>query len=173
MPHGIRQPDLSPGNAGYHRRFITPGKVLADSGANALDRFNRSFEYDGLGDAYARFILTEVLPQVEQLKTTDGRAIHLSKTGTIVLLAVQAVVLFARLLQHGSAPKHFQEYLARSGLILACVERTAIQYLSGNTNQNLSVFFLQDGSNDLNIYAGDWWKANETMERALTFRDTK
>ena len=29
--------------------------------------------------------------------------------------------------------------------------------------------FLQDGSNDLNIYAGDWWKANETMERALTF----
>ena len=29
--------------------------------------------------------------------------------------------------------------------------------------------FLQDGSNDLNIYGGDWWKANETMERALTF----
>jgi sugar lactone lactonase YvrE len=29
--------------------------------------------------------------------------------------------------------------------------------------------FLQDGNNDLNIYAGDWWKANESMERALTF----
>jgi sugar lactone lactonase YvrE len=29
--------------------------------------------------------------------------------------------------------------------------------------------FLQDGSNDLNIYGGDWWKANETIERALTF----
>jgi gluconolactonase len=29
--------------------------------------------------------------------------------------------------------------------------------------------FLQDGSDDLNIYAGDWWKANESMERALTF----
>src|SRR5258708_2886263 len=37
--------------------FITPGRVMADSGANALNRFNRSFEYDGLGDAYARFIL--------------------------------------------------------------------------------------------------------------------
>ena len=36
-------------------------------------------------------------------------------------------------------------------------------------SQNLSAFFLQDGTNDLNIYAGDWWKANETMERALTF----
>ena len=28
---------------------------------------------------------------------------------------------------------------------------------------------MQDGSNDLNIYAGDWWMENQTMERALTF----
>src|SRR5882672_8032311 len=30
--------------------FVTWGKVVADAGSNALDRFNRSFEYDGLGD---------------------------------------------------------------------------------------------------------------------------
>ena len=29
--------------------------------------------------------------------------------------------------------------------------------------------FLQDGSNDLNIYGGDWWMANQEMERSLTF----
>jgi len=29
--------------------------------------------------------------------------------------------------------------------------------------------FLQDGANDNNIYAGDWWMANQTMERALSF----
>jgi sugar lactone lactonase YvrE len=29
--------------------------------------------------------------------------------------------------------------------------------------------FLQDGSGDLNIYGGDWWMANQTMERALVF----
>jgi enterochelin esterase-like enzyme len=28
--------------------FVTPGRVLADSTDNALHRFNRSFEYDGL-----------------------------------------------------------------------------------------------------------------------------
>src|SRR4026209_2793828 len=33
--------------------FVSPGRVLADSGSNALHRVNRSFEYDGLGDAYA------------------------------------------------------------------------------------------------------------------------
>src|ERR1041385_1544051 len=42
--------------------FVTPGRVLADSGSNTLNRFNRSFEYDGLGDAYAKFILTEIFP---------------------------------------------------------------------------------------------------------------
>jgi gluconolactonase len=29
--------------------------------------------------------------------------------------------------------------------------------------------FLQDGSNDQNIYGGDWWMANQELERALTF----
>jgi hypothetical protein len=29
--------------------------------------------------------------------------------------------------------------------------------------------FLQDGSNDLNIYAGDWFVANQAMESALKF----
>ena len=29
--------------------------------------------------------------------------------------------------------------------------------------------FLQDGCNDQNIYGGDWWMANQEMERALTF----
>ena len=59
--------------------FITPGRVMADTGTNAQNRFNRSFEYDGLGDAYARFILNEILPDVETKKTSDGRAIRLSK----------------------------------------------------------------------------------------------
>ena len=61
--------------------FVTPGKVLAANGEIALDRFNRSFEYDGLGDAYARFLLDELLPEVETKKTADGRAIRLSHEG--------------------------------------------------------------------------------------------
>ncbi len=50
--------------------FVTPGRVKATSKA-ALDRFNRSVEYDGLGPDYVRFLLDELLPEVE--KQTDGR----------------------------------------------------------------------------------------------------
>src|SRR5215218_10966988 len=53
--------------------FVTPGNVLADSNNIAISRINRSFEYDGLGDAYARFILNEIFPAVEKKKTKDGR----------------------------------------------------------------------------------------------------
>ena len=56
--------------------FIMHGRVKA-ADTNALDRFNRSYEYDGLGDSYARFVLEELLPDVETRKTADGRAIHL------------------------------------------------------------------------------------------------
>ena len=60
------------GDAGDDRRVrhARPGQGAPTEGA--LDRFNRSYEYDGLGDAYARFLLDELLPEVET-KTTQRR----------------------------------------------------------------------------------------------------
>ena len=60
--------------------FVMHGRVKATSD-QTLDRFNRSYEYDGLGDNYARFLIDELLPVVETKKTADGRAIRLSKNG--------------------------------------------------------------------------------------------
>lgn len=45
--------------------FVMHGRVKSLS-ANALDRFNRSYEYDGLGDNYVRFLLEELLPEVSK-----------------------------------------------------------------------------------------------------------
>ena len=60
--------------------FVMHGRVKAPSD-KALDRFNRSYEYDGLGDDYARFLLDELLPEVETKTTADGRPIRLSQDG--------------------------------------------------------------------------------------------
>src|SRR5580692_6515295 len=43
--------------------FINPGVVPA-ADSHSLPRYNRSFEYDGLGDRYAHFLLEEILPEV-------------------------------------------------------------------------------------------------------------
>jgi sugar lactone lactonase YvrE/enterochelin esterase-like enzyme len=149
--------------------FVTPGKVLADSGANALDRFNRSFEYDGLGDAYARFILTEILPEVEKLKTSDGRAIHLSQNGNDRAIGGSssgAVCAFTAAWEH---PEAFSRVFSAIGTYVGLRGAERYPTLIRKYEPKPIRIFLQDGTKDLNIYAGDWWKANETMERALTF----
>ena len=61
--------------------FVAPGVLKSAQPAAALDRFNRSFEYDGLGDAYARFVLEELLPFVESKQAFDGRPLRLSRRG--------------------------------------------------------------------------------------------
>ena len=45
------------------RIFVMHGRVRAPS-ADALDRMNRSYEYDSVSGDYARFLLDELLPHV-------------------------------------------------------------------------------------------------------------
>ena len=149
--------------------FITPGKVLADSGSGALDRYNRSFEYDGLGDAYCRFILTEILPEVEKEKTSDGREIHLSKSGNDRAIGGSssgAICAFTAAWEH---PEEFSRVFSAIGTYVGLRGGDRYYTLIRKYEPKPIRIFLQDGSNDLNIYAGDWWKANETMERSLVF----
>jgi len=149
--------------------FITPGKVLADSGSGALDRYNRSFEYDGLGDAYCRFILTEILPEVEKEKTSDGREIHLSKSGNDRAIGGSssgAICAFTAAWEH---PEEFSRVFSAIGTYVGLRGGDRYSTLIRKYEPKPIRIFLQDGSNDLNIYAGDWWKANETMERSLVF----
>src|SRR5881409_2565287 len=61
--------------------FVMHGRVKAADANAALDRFNRSYEYDGLGDNYARFLLEELLPEVESKTASDGRPIRVSHNG--------------------------------------------------------------------------------------------
>jgi len=149
--------------------FVTPGKVLADNGSVALGRYNRSFEYDGLGDAYARFIVREILPEVEKLKTSDGRAIHLSKNGNdraIGGASSGAIAAFTAAWEH---PEEFSRVFSAIGTYVALRGGERYPFLIRKYEPKPIRIFLQDGNNDLNIYAGDWWKANESMERALSF----
>lgn len=149
--------------------FVRPGVVVADSGSNAQNRFNRSFEYDGLGDAYARFILSEILPEVEKKKTSDGRAINLSKNGNDRAIGGSssgAIAAFTAAWEH---PEEFSRVFSAIGTYTGLRGGDRYPILIRKYEPKPFRIFLQDGSNDLNIYAGDWWKANESMERALIF----
>ena len=149
--------------------FITPGRVMADSNSNALNRFNRSFEYDGLGDAYARFILTEILPDVEKQKTSDGRAIRLSKNGNDRAIGGASSGAICAFTAAWEKPDEFSRVFSAIGTYTGLRGGDRYPILVRKYEPKPIRVFLQDGANDLNIYAGDWWKANEMMERSLTF----
>ena len=149
--------------------FITPGQVKASNEETALDRYNRSFEYDGLGDAYARFVLEEILPEVEKRKTTDGRAILLSKSGNDRAIGGSSSGAVCAFTAAWERPDAFSRVFSAIGTYVNLRGADRYPSLIRKYEPKPIRIFLQDGSNDLNIYAGDWWKANEMMARALTF----
>lgn len=148
--------------------FVMHGRVKA-SNANALDRFNRSYEYDGLGDNYARFLLEELLPEVEKKKTSDGRAIRLSKNGNDRAIGGSSSGAVCAFTAAWERPDAFSRVFSAIGTYVGLRGADRYPTLIRKTEPKPIRIFLQDGSNDLNIYAGDWWKANEMMERALVF----
>lgn len=149
--------------------FVTPGRVRAANPDKALDRFNRSFEYDGLGDAYARFILNELLPEVEKQKTSDGRAIRLSTSGNDRAIGGSSSGAVCAFTAAWERPDAFSRVFSAIGTYVGLRGGDRYSTLVRKTEPKPIRVFLQDGASDLNIYAGDWWKANEAMERALTF----
>jgi len=149
--------------------FVMPGRVPASDSDIANDRFNRSFEYDGLGDAYARFILEEILPEVEKKKSGDGRMIHLSKNGNDRAIGGSSSGAVCAFTAAWEKPKEFSRVFSAIGTYVGLRGADRYPTLIRKYEPRPIRVFLQDGSNDLNIYGGDWWKANETMERALTF----
>ena len=149
--------------------FVTPGVVKSATPDTALDRFNRSFEYDGLGDGYARFLVDELLPWVETQKTADGRAIRLSHSGNDRAIGGGSSGAIAAFTAAWERPDAFSRVYSGIGTYVDLRGGGRYASLIRKTEPKPIRIFLQDGSNDLNIYAGDWWMANQTLERALTY----
>ena len=149
--------------------FVTPGVVKPLSEEKALPRYNRSFEYDGLGDTYALFILEEILPFVETRQATDGRAIVLSKQANDRAIGGASSGAICAFTAAWERPDAFSRVFSAIGTYVG---------LRGGQNYSTLVrkyepkplrIYLEDGSKDLNIWGGDWWIANQAMERSLVF----
>ena len=148
--------------------FVMHGRVKATSD-QALDRFNRSFEYDGLGDNYARFLIEELLPLVEGQKTSDGREIHLSPRGNDRCIAGASSGAICAFTAAWERPDAFRRVFSTIGTYVGLRGGNVYPTLVRKYEPKPLRIFLQDGSADNNIWGGDWWMANQELERSLTF----
>ncbi|MBO0720114.1 MAG: SMP-30/gluconolactonase/LRE family protein [Blastocatellia bacterium] len=149
--------------------FVMHGRVKAAHPDAALDRFNRSYEYDGLGEDYVRFILDELLPEVGTKKTSDGRPIRLSQNGNDRAIGGSSSGAICAFTAAWERPDAFSRVFSAIGTYVGLRGGDRYPTLIRKYEPKPIRIFQQDGSNDQNIYGGDWWMANQTMERALAF----
>lgn len=141
--------------------FVEPGVVPAPN-EQAQPRFNRSYEYDGVTDDYAKFLTDELLPEVAKEKNLspdpDHRAICGASSGGIAAFNVA-----------WQRPDAFRRVYSMIGTFVGLRGGEELSTLVRKTEPKPLRIFLQDGSKDQDIYAGDWWMANQSMERSLAF----
>ncbi len=141
--------------------FINPGVFAGKDPKKGGS--NRSFEYDTLSPQYVEFLEKEILPEVSKkykLRTdAASRGIGGASSGGICAFtaAWERPDLFSKVLSHIGSYANI-----RGGDRYPGIVRKA-------PNKNIRVF-LQDGSNDLDNPAGNWWLGNLQMESALKFK---
>ncbi len=143
--------------------FINPG-VIPSKNDGSQARFNRSFEYDSVDDRYAKFLIEEFLPfvaaehNVTFSNDPNDRGICGSSSGGICAFNVA-----------WQRPDVFRRVFTTVGTYVGLRGGHELSTLIRKTEPKPLRIFLQDGSNDNNIYAGDWWMANQAMLRSLEF----
>ncbi len=125
---------------------------------------NRSFEYDSLGDRYARLLIDELIPEIKRtVNITDdpeGRAIcGLSSGGICAFTAAW------------ERPDAFRKVVSHCGSFTDMRGGHVYPGLIRRTEHRPLRIFLQSGARDLDVVFGNWPLANRAMAAALAYRD--
>ncbi len=139
--------------------FVDPGVVPAAK-EGVQPRYNRSFEYDSLGDTYARFLIEELLPDAVSRYNISSDPNHRAIAGASSGGVCAFNVAWER-------PDAFRRVISTIGTFVGLRGANELPVLVRKTEPKPIRVFLQDGDDDLNIYAGDWWLANQEMLSAL------
>lgn len=123
---------------------------------------NRGFEYDSLGDRYARFLLEEVIPQVEAeyniAEDPDLRAIGGSSSGAICAFNVA-----------WERPDQFRKVYSNVGSFTNLRGGNVFPSLVRKTEPKPLRVYMADTSGDVDNAFGSWPWANQKMASALKY----
>jgi len=144
--------------------FISPG-VFADN------KPNRSIEYDTLSDKYVRYLLEEIVPEVEKKVNLRQDAASWGIAG----ISSGGICSFTAA---WNRPDKFSKVLSWVGSFANIAGgATGIEgghnypaLIRRNDRKPIRVF-LQDGTHDVNNQFGDWWICNLAMESALKYKE--
>lgn len=150
---------------------ISPGTVPAAK-PPADPRFDRSFEFDSLSDRLARFIINEVIPQVQARRAPDGKRILISNDPNDRAIGGGSTGGIGAFTVAWERPDAFRRVFSAIGTYVGMRGGQNYYVLVRKTEPKPLRIFMEDGVHDEwpgGPEMGDWWMSNQTMERALTF----
>jgi gluconolactonase len=143
--------------------FIQSGTLMPPSPDQAR-RANRCYEYDSLGDTYARFLVDEFLPYIAKTYNLNlsnkgnDRCIGGGSSGGICAFNVA-----------WERPDAFSRVYSISGSYTALRGGDIFPELIRKFDPKPLRVFVHVGTNDMVDTGGSWLLANEEMEQALKF----
>lgn len=143
--------------------FIKPGVVPA-ANDNALPRFNRSYEYDSITPTYSKFLIEEFLPALEK-----KHAISLSQDPNHAAISGNSSGGICAFMVAWHRPDRFRRVFTGVGTYVGIHGADQLPVLVRKIEPKPLRIYLQSGTGDNNLYCGDWWMANQMMERSLTW----
>ncbi len=141
--------------------FIKPGIVPA-ANPNALPRYNRSYEYDSVSDTYSRFLIDEFLPAIEA-----KHGLHLSTDPNDAAITGISSGGICAFMTAWHRPDRFRRVFSGVGTYVGIHGADQLPVLVRKYEPKPLRIYLQSGEHDNDLYCGDWWMANQTMERSL------
>jgi gluconolactonase len=135
-------------------------------------RFDRSFEFDSRSDRLARFVMEEVLPEVEHYPTAEGLPIKLSRNPDDRAIGGGSTGAIAAFTVAWERPDAFHRVFSAIGTYVGMRGGEQYYVLVRKTEPKPLRIFMEDGVHDEwpgGPEMGDWWMSNQTMNRALEF----
>ncbi len=138
---------------------VTPGVT-----AEQMARYHRSLEYDGLGDRYARFLIEDLIPEVETRANVkisanpDDRGVIGGSSGGIAAF----VAAWER-------PDSFHRVISYIGSFTNLRGGDTLAAWIRKFEPKPLRIFMQDGANDQSIYSGSWFLANQEIYASLEY----
>lgn len=143
--------------------FINPG-VLPPLDDQSEVRLNRSIEYDTLSDAYARFLIDEFIPYLQ-----ETHAVRISKDPNRRGLCGSSSGAIAAFTAAWERPDSFRRVYSMVGTYTGHRGGDDYPTFVRRTEPKPLRIFLQGSTDDLDVGSGDWWIANLSLLRALEF----
>ena len=138
--------------------FVSPG-VVRDADGSVI-RYNRSNEFDRTDGSFAKFLIEELLPEVERQTAADGRPIRLSTDPNDCAIAGSSSGGICAFSAAWARPDRFARVFSAVGTYVSMRGGNEYQAVIRKTEPKRLRIFLQDGLYDVwNGIFGDWYEA--------------